>query len=85
MTDSNISLPQASVLASEVSLAKNYAIKANNLLNNTVTDVNNLRNEVYVSDNSLNIIFSKLENLCNILSLADISGVNDASFNYNNL
>tara|TARA_Y100000591_G_C21571892_1_gene563856 strand:+ start:347 stop:604 length:258 start_codon:yes stop_codon:yes gene_type:complete len=85
MTDSNISLPQAAVLASEVSLAKNYAIKANSLLNTTVSDVNNLRNEVYANDSSLNIVISKLENLCNLLIQADISGVNDASFNYTNL
>ena len=85
MTEQNISLPQASVLASEVSLAKNYAIKANNLLNTAVSDINNLRKELYSNDNSLNSVISKLENLCNLLVLADISGVNDVSLNYHNL
>lgn len=85
MTDSNISLTQASVLASEVSLAKNYAIKSNNLVTSLSSELNDLKTNVFSNTNDLNLVISKLENLCNLLVQADISGVSDASLNYSNL
>lgn len=36
---SDLTLMQASALASEVSLAKNYAVKSNNLVNSLTTDL----------------------------------------------
>jgi len=82
---SDLTLIQSSVLATEVSLAKNYAIKSNNLVNDLVSEVNTLKNELYVSNNNLNIVISKLENLSSLLSQSDISGVNSDSLKYINL
>ena len=83
MTD--LTVIQATVLANEVSLAKNYAIKSNNIASEVKSDLNLLKQEVYVNDSSLNLVISKLQNLCDLLVIADISGVSDASLNYNNL
>ena len=82
---SNLTLIQSTALATEVSLAKNYAIKSNNLVNDLVSDVNTLKNEVYVSNNNVNTVISKLENLCALLSQTDISGVNADDLKYSNL
>ena len=82
---SNLTVIQSTALATEISLAKNYAIKSNNLVNDLVSDVNTLKNEVYVNNNKLNTVISKLENLCNLLSQADISGVNADDLKYSNL
>ena len=82
---SDLSLLQASALASEISLAKTYATKSNNLVNSLTNEHNQLKNVVYVNDVSMNILMLKVQNLCDLLSQADISGVNDVSLNYNNL
>ena len=89
---SDLTLVQASALASEVSLAKNYAVKSNNLVNSLTTDLQALTTNVYVKDVSLNVVTanlttvtSKLTALCALLATADISGVSANDFNYNNL
>ena len=82
---SNLTSIQATALASEVSLAKNYSIKSNNTANSLKTQLNSLKSDLVSNDVSLNVVVSKLSNLCDLLVLADISGVSDASLNYNNL
>lgn len=89
---SDLTLVQASALASEVSLAKNYAVKSNNLVNSLTTDLQALTTNVYAKDISLNLVTanlttmtSKLTALCDLLATADISGVSATDFNYNNL
>jgi len=82
MTDSslNITLLQASVLASEISLAKNNAIRSNNLVTSVSTEVNNLKTTVFSNANDIALLTTKIQNLCNLLDNADISGV-DISYN----
>lgn len=82
---SDLSVVQAVALASEVSIAKNQATKSINLVNSLTNDVNSLKTEVNINDASLNVIFSKVQSLCALLSSADISGISDASLNYVNL
>lgn len=89
---SDLTLVQASALASEVSLAKNYAVKSNNLVNSLTTDLQTLTTNVYVKDVSLNLVIAnlttmtlKLTALCALLATADISGVSTNDFGYNNL
>jgi hypothetical protein len=84
-TSSDLSTIQATALASEVSLAKNYASKSIALVTSLTTEVQSLKTEVNINDASLNVIFKKVQSLCALLSIADISGVNNASFNYANL
>ena len=89
---SDLTLVQASALASEVSLAKNYAVKSNNLANSLTIDLQALTTNVYAKDVSLNLVTtnlttvtSKLTALCALLATADISGVSANDFSYNNL
>lgn len=71
---------QASVLASEVSVAKNNAIKSNNLVTSVSTEVNDLKTTVFSNANDIALLTTKIQNLCNLLDNADISGV-DISYN----
>jgi hypothetical protein len=82
---SNLTSIQEAVIATEVSLAKNYAIKSNNLATETNTELNTLKHELYVSNNNLKNVTTKLQNLCNLLSNATISGVNPDDLKYENL
>lgn len=84
-SSSNLTSIQEAVIATEVSLAKNYAIKSNNLATETNAELNILKNELYVTNNKLKVVTDKLENLCYLLSTADISGVNSDNFLYDNL
>ncbi len=76
---SDLTLLQASVLSSEISLAKNYATRSIHLVNNLTNEVAGLRQDLYHNDGSLNIIISKLQHLCNILVTQH--GFLDASYN----
>jgi hypothetical protein len=84
-TTSNLTQTQETVIATEIALAKNYAIKSNNLATETNAELNILKNELYVTNNKLKVVTDKLENLCYLLSTADISGVNSDNFLYDNL
>ena len=72
---------QASVLASEVSIAKNNAIKSNNLVTSVSTELNDLKTTVFSNANDIALLTTKIQNLCNLLDTADISGVSDISYN----
>ncbi len=82
---SNLTNVQQAVLVSEVAIAKNYAIKSNNLSSETNADLNVLRTEVYSLENKLNTLTSKIENLCNILNNANLPNVSSGSLVYQNL
>lgn len=84
-SSSNLTSIQEAVIATEVSLAKNYAIKSNNLATETNSELNILKNELYVSNNKLKLVTGKLENLCSLLSSATISGLNPDDLLYENL
>jgi hypothetical protein len=77
-SNSNLSLIQATALASNVSNVTNHAINAVNKVDNNSLDLEALKTEV----NNLTL---KLQNLCGLLSQATIAGINDVSLNYNNL
>ena len=81
----NLTPIQEAVIATEVSLAKNYAIKSNNLATETNSELNILKNELYVSNNKLKVVTSKLEKLCSLLKNANISGINPDDLLYDNL
>jgi len=81
----NLTNVQQAVLVSEVAIAKNYAIKSNNLSSETNADLNVLRTEVYSLENKLNTLTSKIENLCNILNNANLPNVSSGSLVYQNL
>ena len=72
---------QASVLASEVSVAKNNAIRSNNLVTSVSTEVNDLKTTVFSNANDIALLTTKIQNLCNLLDNADISGASDISYN----
>ena len=78
---------QEAVIATEVSLAKNYAIKSNNLVTEINAEVNILKNELYNTERNLNNVISKLQNLCNILSQGDFTNnnINPDNLKYENL
>ena len=82
---SNLTNTQELVIATEVSLAKNYAIKSNNLANETNSELNILKNEVSNIQNKLNNVILKLENLTTILSNAQLPNVNKEDLKYINL
>lgn len=82
---SNLTSIQEAVIATEVSLAKNYAIKSNNLATETNSELNTLKHELYVSNNNLKVVTAKLEKLCSLLSSATISGLNPEDLVYENL
>jgi hypothetical protein len=74
----DLTVIQSAALATEVSLAKNYSIKSNNLVNDLTSEVNTLKTD-------LATLVLKVQNLATLLSQADISGVSSSSFQYNNL
>ena len=74
----DLTVIQSAALASEISLAKNYSIKSNNLVNDLTSEVNTLKTD-------LATIVLKLQNLSTLLSQADISGVSSSSLQYENL
>ena len=82
---SNLSNSQHAVLVSEVAIAKNYAIKSNNVSSETNADVNVLRTEVYSLENEVNTLKKKLENLCNLLNNANLPNITPDSLIYENL
>ena len=82
---SNLTNVQHAVVVSELAIAKNYAIKSNNLSSETNTDLNILRTEVYSLENKLNILTAKMQNLCNILNNANLQNVTTDSLQYDNL
>ncbi len=84
MDNTNLTNVQQAVIVSEISIAKNYAIKSNNLSNETNANLNLLKNEVYNLENKLNTITNKLTKLCNILESANLPNVN-SSITYENL
>lgn len=59
MTD--LSTLQASVLATEVNLAKNYAIKSNTSVNDLSSEVTILKTELYNINNKLNDLIKKVD------------------------
>lgn len=82
---SNLTNVQQAVIVSEVSIAKNYAIKSNNLASETNSDLNILRTELYSLENEFNSLKTKLQNLCNILNSASLPNVTSGSLVYENL
>lgn len=82
---SNLTNVQQAVIVSEVSIAKNYAIKSNNLASETNSDLNILRTELYSLENEFNSLKTKLQNLCNILNNANLQNVPTGSLVYENL
>ena len=74
----DLTVIQSAALASEISLAKNYSIKSNNLVNDLTSEVNTLKTD-------LATIVLKLQNLSTLLSQGDISGVSSSSLQYENL
>lgn len=76
---------ESTVLASEISIAKDYSIKSNINTNNLKTKVNQNTLTNNNQDVSLNIIYKKLENLTLLLRQSDISGINDSSLAFINL
>jgi uncharacterized protein involved in exopolysaccharide biosynthesis len=77
-SNNNLSLVQATALASEINLVKNQATQAINKVTTNSSNLESLRSEV-------NTLTTKIQSLSELLSQATITGVNDASFNYNNL
>ena len=75
---------QLSIIATEISIAKNNSIKSINIANETNNDLTTLRTEVYSLENRLTTLITKVENLCNILNNANLPNVN-SSIAYNNL
>ena len=84
-TTSNLTNVQQAVIVSEVAIAKNYAIKSNNLSSETNTDLNVLRTEVYSLENEFNTLKTKMQNLCNLLNNANLPNVSAGSLVYENL
>jgi len=82
---SNLTNVQQAVIVSEVSIAKNYAIKSNNLATETNSDVNVLRTELYTLENEYNTLKTKVQNLCNLLHSANLSNITSGSLIYENL
>jgi hypothetical protein len=82
---SNLTNVQQAVIVSEVSIAKNYAIKSNNLATETNSDLNILRTELYSLENEYNSLKTKLQNLCNLLNSANLPNININSLIYENL
>tara|TARA_A100001015_G_C14822110_1_gene645135 strand:+ start:624 stop:884 length:261 start_codon:yes stop_codon:yes gene_type:complete len=82
---SNLTNVQQAVLVSEVSIAKNYAIKSNNLSSETNADLNVLRTEVYSLENKVNNLTTKIQNLCTLLDNANLPNVSNNSLLYENL
>lgn len=76
---------ESTVLASEISIAKDYSIKSNINTNNLKTKVNQNTLTNNNQDVSLNIIYKKLENLTLLLRQSDISGISDTSLAFINL
>lgn len=76
---------ESTVLASEISIAKDYSIKSNINTNNLKTKVNQNTLTNNNQDISLNIIYKKLENLTLLLRQSDISGISDTSLAFINL
>lgn len=72
MTD--LTLAQASSLATEVSLSKNYATTAINISTNNSTDVQDIK----ITQNEIKKNFDLLLDL---LKTANISGISDSSLN----
>lgn len=82
---SNLTNVQQAVIVSEVSIAKNYAIKSNNLASETNSDVSVLRTELYSLENEYNSLKTKLQNLCNLLNSANLPNITSNSLIYENL
>ena len=72
MTD--LTLVQASNLATEITLAKNYATTAVNISTNNTTDIQ----EMKIVQNQIK---NKFDLLLDLLKTANISGLTDASLN----
>lgn len=72
MTD--VTLVQASNLATEITLSKNYATTAVNIASNTTSDIQ----AVKITQIQLK---NKFDLLLNLLQTANISGLTDASLN----
>ena len=83
--NSNLTNVQQAVIVSELAIAKNYAIKSNNLSTETNNDLNTLRNEVYTIENKLNTLIGKMEKLCTLLNNANLPNVTAGSLQYQNL
>jgi len=83
MTDSSLNLTylQASVLASEIALAKNQSIRSVNLVTNLSRDVNDLKTSNISNTNDIALLTTKIKNLCNLLDIFDISSASDISYN----
>lgn len=82
---SNLTNVQQAVLVSELAIAKNYAIKSNNLSSETNADLNVLRTELYSLENEVNTLKTKMNNLCNLLNNANLPNVTPGSLVYENL
>ena len=82
---SNLTNVQQAVLVSEISIAKSYAIKSNNLSSETNADLNVLRTEVYSLENEVNSLRTKVQNLCTLLNNANLPNITSDSLKYENL
>ena len=82
---SNLTNVQQAVIVSELAIAKNYAIKSNNLSSETNADLNVLRTELYSLENEVNTLKTKINNLCNLLNTANLPNVTPGSLVYENL
>ena len=82
---SNLTNVQQAVIVSEVAIAKNYAIKSNNLSSETNADLNVLRTELYSLENQVTSLKTKMQNLCTLLNNANLPNVSPNSLVYENL
>ena len=71
---SDLTLAQASSLATEITLAKNYATTAINISTTHTTDIQ----EMKITENKLK---NKLDLLLDLLKTANITGLSDTSLN----
>ncbi len=69
-----LNLLQATALANEVNLAKNLATTSVNLSNSNTTKLQDINIKINNTNAQLLSLTSKLENLCNRLEAADLSG-----------
>ena len=71
---SDLTLAQASSLATEITLAKNYATTAINISTGNTTDIQ----EIKITQNTLK---NKFDLLLDLLKTANITGLSDTSLN----
>ena len=71
---SDLTLAQASSLATEITLAKNYATTAINISTSNTTDIQDIK----ITQNTLK---NKFDLLLDLLKTANISGLSDTSLN----